>query len=245
MTAENNEERYRKLAEELDAKVREQAKQLMEKQLFEEIGIISSELAHDLRGPLQTIRNCTYLLEMDPDKKEYLEHINDAVRYASNLLDSFREYYRGHEIKPSETSIEQIIDIVLSDITIPPEIEIVKDLDRSIGKVTVDPTRTRRAIYNLVKNAVEAMPEGGRLTVSTEDRGEDFTVRVGDTGTGIPEDIRDSLFKPFGSRKGGGSGLGLPSARRVVVAHGGEITYESEVGKGTTFTVVLPKHQPE
>jgi len=245
MTVENNEERYKKLAEELDAKVREQTKQLMEKELFQEIGIISSELAHDLRGPLQTIRNCTYLLEMDPDKKEYLDHINDAVRYASNLLDSFREYYRGHEIKPSETSIEQIIDIVLSDITIPPEIEIVKDLDRSIGKVTVDPTRTRRAIYNLVKNAVEAMPEGGRLTVSTEDSGENFAVRVGDTGTGIPEDIRDDLFKPFGSRKGGGSGLGLPSARRVVVAHGGEITYESDEGKGTTFTVVLPKHHPE
>jgi len=245
MTPENNEERYRKLAEELDAKVREQAKQLMEKQLFEEIGIISSELAHDLRGPLQTIRNCTYLLEMDPGKKEYLDHINDAVKYASNLLDSFREYYRGHEIMPSETSIEKIIDIVLSDLTIPSEIEIVKELDRSIGKVTVDPTRTRRAIYNLVKNAVDAMPEGGRLTVSTEDSGENFTIRVGDTGTGIPENIRNDLFKPFGSRKGGGSGLGLPSARRVVVAHGGEITYESEEGKGTTFTVVLPKHQPE
>ena len=238
---EGGEEHYRKLAERFDADVSEQTKLIMEKELFEEIGRISSELAHDLRGPLQTIINCTYLLEMDPTKKELLVHINEAVRYASSLLDSFRDYYRGHEISRTATSIDQIVDLVLNDATIPPNVETNVALDPQIGQVQIDPAKIRRTLYNLVKNAVEAMPGGGELTVETEDDGDMFLIRVRDTGVGIPEDIRDTLFKPFGSKKPGGSGLGLPSCRRVVVAHGGEITFESEVGGGTTFTVVLPK----
>ena len=238
---EGGDEHYRKLAEGFDADVSEQAKLIMEKELFEEIGRISSELAHDLRGPLQTIINCTYLLEKDITEKELLIQINEAVRYASSLLDSFRDYYMGHEISRTATSLDQIVERVLNDATIPPNVETNVALDPKIGRVQIDPAKIRRTLYNLVKNAVEAMPGGGELTVEAEDDGDMFLIRVRDTGVGIPEDIRDTLFKPFGSKKPGGSGLGLPSCWRVVVAHGGEITFESEVGGGTTFTVVLPK----
>ena len=238
---EGGEGQYRELAEGIEPDVREQAKLIMEKELFEEIGRISSELAHDLRGPLQTIINCTYLLEKDITEKELLGHIKEAVRYASSLLDSFRDYYSGHEISRATTSLDQIVGLVLNDAIIPQNVETNVALDHEIGLVQIDPAKIRRALYNLVKNAVEAMPGGGRLIVETEDGGDVFLIRVRDTGVGIPEDIRAALFKPFGSKKPGGSGLGLPSCRRVVVAHGGEITFESEIGRGTTFTVVLPK----
>lgn len=236
-----NEEHNLKLTEKLETNLIEQKIRLMEKELFEEIGRTSSELAHDLRGPLQTIRNCTYLLEKNPTEKELLDNINEAVRYASSLLDSFRDYYRGHEISKTAKNLDQIVELVLKDVTIPPNINVRTSHDEKIGPVQIDPAKIRSALINLVKNAVEAMPEGGELTVETEDDGDNCVVRVRDTGVGIPEEIRDSLFKPFGSKKPGGSGLGLPSCRRAVLAHGGEITFDSEVGGGTTFTVVLPK----
>jgi signal transduction histidine kinase len=228
-------------AEDLDEKVKELATRLMEKELFEEIGRISSELAHDLRSPIQTIRNCVYLLEQDPEDLSPLAQINDAVRYASSILDGFREFYRGHEIFRSKTPFNSIVEHALIDVEIPSGVKVKMSLDPEIGDVSVDPTKMRRVFYNLIKNAVEAMPDGGNLTIETQDMSENIVAIVSDTGTGIPEDVRDGLFKPFGSKKRDGNGLGLPSCRRIVVAHGGEISFESGDGRGTAFTVVIPK----
>jgi signal transduction histidine kinase len=120
-------------------------------------------------------------------------------------------------------------------------VKVKMSLDPEIGEVSVDLTKMRRVFYNLIKNAVEAMPDGGSLTIKTEDASENIVAIVGDTGIGITEDIRNSLFKPFGSKKRDGSGLGLPSSRRIVAAHSGEISFESKPDRGTTFTVVIPK----
>jgi signal transduction histidine kinase len=212
----------------------------LQKELFTEIGHISSELAHDLRSPLQTIQNAAYLLELKPDRIELFSLIKESLAYATSILDSFRDYYRGHEIAPLETDIKPMIEQAVQDIDPPDNIEV--DLELSdIGKILVDPTKIRRAINNLVKNAYEAMPEGGILTVRLYEQGELVKIEIVDTGIGIPKKIQENLYQPFGSNKPGGSGLGLPSAKRIIESHGGRIDYETKVDKGTVFIVTLPK----
>ncbi|MCX6642039.1 MAG: ATP-binding protein, partial [Candidatus Bathyarchaeota archaeon] len=100
----------------------------------------------------------------------------------------------------------------------------------------------RRVFWNLAKNSVEAMPSGGTLTLESLDAGDKIIIKISDTGTGIPENIRPKVFIAFGAKKRGGLGLGSAASKRVIDAHGGKISFETETGKGTVFTVVLPKN---
>ncbi len=113
-------------------------------------------------------------------------------------------------------------------------------LDPTLKVVEVDPLKVRRILENLVRNALEAMPNGGRLTIETKGEGDHFTVLVTDTGVGIPRERFTNLFRPFYTTKSNGLGLGLAYSQKAAEAHGGTIEVESEVGKGTTFKVRLP-----
>jgi signal transduction histidine kinase len=119
------------------------------------------------------------------------------------------------------------------------------DVDPEIGKVELDPTRMKRALLNLVANAVEATPEGGRVTVTVGASDPDhYRVTIADTGKGIPEDMLKNIFEPFVSTKGSkGTGLGLPVMKKIVEEHGGRVELDSRVGEGTTFTITLPRGQ--
>jgi signal transduction histidine kinase len=237
---EISETTLKKQMEKLDDLVKEQSELLIQREIFSEIGNISSELAHDLRSPLQTIQNATYLLEMKPDRKELLNLIKESLSYATSILDSFREYYRGHEITPIKIDLTAVVKQAVYDIEAPDGVGVELELEE-IGKVTIDPTKIRRAINNLVKNAFEAMPEGGELTVTLKEEDEKVVIEIVDTGEGIPEEIQENLYRPFDSRKPGGSGLGLPSAKRIIESHGGSIEYETTHGMGTRFKISLPK----
>jgi signal transduction histidine kinase len=237
---EISETTLKKQMEKLDDLVKEQSELLIQREIFSEIGNISSELAHDLRSPLQTIQNATYLLEMKPDRKELLNLIKESLSYATSILDSFREYYRGHEITPINIDLTAVVKQAVYDIEAPDGVGVELELEE-IGKVTIDPTKIRRAINNLVKNAFEAMPEGGELTVTLKEEDEKVVIEIVDTGEGIPEEIQENLYRPFDSRKPGGSGLGLPSAKRIIESHGGSIEYETTHGMGTRFKISLPK----
>jgi signal transduction histidine kinase len=116
------------------------------------------------------------------------------------------------------------------------------DLDETIGPVRVDATRMKRALLNIIANAIEATPEGGRVEVSAVAvPPSKFRILISDTGKGIPEDKLSTIFEPFFSTKGSkGTGLGLPVMKKIIEEHGGEVTIESEVDKGTTFKIVMP-----
>ena len=211
-----------------------------EDELFVEIGAISSGLAHDLRGPLQTIRNCTYLLASEPNPGEFLDEINGVVRHISHMLDRFREYYRGHEIMRTTVGIDKIVDAALRDVVIPSGVDLVKTLDPGLDRVYVDPNKLVNVIRNLVNSAINVMPDGGKLSVATALRGERFTVSVSDTGAGFPEATPETLFTPFDYKARDGTGLSLPIARRVVKAHGGDISIVTDPEKGTACTLEMP-----
>jgi signal transduction histidine kinase len=118
------------------------------------------------------------------------------------------------------------------------------DIAEGVGPVDLDPTRMKRALLNIVANAVEATPEGGKVAISVSAVEPDaYCVVVADTGNGIPEDILETIFEPFVSTKGSkGTGLGLPVMKKIVEEHGGRVELESRVGEGTTFRITLPRH---
>jgi signal transduction histidine kinase len=108
------------------------------------------------------------------------------------------------------------------------------------GKVVADSTFLNRIMYNLVNNAIQAMPKGGKLTIRTYKEANDTVISVKDTGVGIPEDVKGKLFTPMFTTKAKGQGFGLAVIKRMTEALGGTVSFESEVGKGTTFRVCLP-----
>ena len=119
-------------------------------------------------------------------------------------------------------------------------VRIKKRLAPRLPKVKVDQQQLRRALLNMMKNSLEAMPEGGEIMVAAEAGSESVLISISDTGTGIRTEHMDRIFTPFFSTKEMGTGLGLPLAQQIVAEHGGEITCSSEFGKGATFVVALP-----
>ena len=225
---------------ELLATIELRANEIAKSEFQTEMTRVSSELAHDIRGPLQTITNSLFLMERKPGDTTYFPKMGEALKQATALLDAFREYYRGHEITPMQGNLNKLLEKALEEIQIHSTIQISTDLNSSLPQIMLDLMKIKRVFSILIKNAVEAMPNGGRLVISTGISGDRILATVSDTGIGIPEAAREKIFVAFGSKKKGGFGLGLAAAKAIVEAHGGSISFESEVGKGTTFTVAMP-----
>jgi signal transduction histidine kinase len=212
----------------------------IDRHVIEKMGHISSELAHDLRSPLQTIQNAVYLLQKSPDNEMLFDMVRQSLKQATSILDSFRDYYKGHIINPLETEAAKIVDHAISNSEVPDNISVVRDYDETI-RIQVDPAKIALAIQKLVINSVEAMEEGGELRISVFDSPDSVEICVKDSGTGIPPEAEESLFEPFVSSKKQGNGLGVPIAKRIVESHGGSLSYITKQGEGTTFTLSFPK----
>jgi signal transduction histidine kinase len=212
----------------------------IDRHVIEKMGHISSELAHDLRSPLQTIQSAVYLLQKSPDNEMLFDMVRQSLKQATSILDSFRDYYKGHIINPLETEAAKIVDHAISNSEVPDNISVVRDYDETI-RIQVDPAKIALAIQKLVINSVEAMEEGGELRISVFDSPDSVEICVKDSGTGIPPEAEESLFEPFVSSKKQGNGLGVPIAKRIVESHGGSLSYITKQGEGTTFTLSFPK----
>ena len=226
---------------ELEMRVEERTRDLLDAERMAAAGSLAAMVGHDLRGPLQSIKNAAYLLRrgLRPNE-EALEIIDDSVDRATGMLQEFRD--QTHESPLSVTPVELggLLRRAVTGIGVPESIDVVVVVDPGVGEVSLDVLKMRRVLDNLVRNAVEAMPEGGVLRVGGSRGEEGLVVEVSDTGEGIRGEALGVLFKPFHSTKPGGMGLGLAYCKRAVEAHGGWIAVESEVGVGTTFMVVLP-----
>jgi len=225
----------------------EEKKQIKEQQmaetreLLEGANRISSMVRHDLRGPLQSIKNATFLAEQQPEKsKEMLDAIDKSVDYATKILDDLRNSTSPIKLAKAVTNVNDLVEQSITSASIPNDINVHKSYSEGFIAASLDSTRIRRALDNLIKNAVEAMPRGGDLTIAVKKEGETVQIDVADTGVGIPKDVMESLFRPFFTTKPRGTGLGLAVCRQAVEAHGGTITLTSEQSKGTTFTIRLP-----
>ncbi len=211
-----------------------------ERRLIEEMGDISSELAHDLRSPLQTIQNAIFLLERSPENPMFYTMIRESLKQTTQILDSFRDFYKGHVLKMVEADIVKAYELGISELEVPDDVELTLEAD-DVERFSMDPTKLALVFRKLIKNALEAMPGGGVVRVGIKDRGDHVDVKISDNGSGIPEEVVKVIYKPFMAKRKGGKGLGIPACKRIVEAHGGTIGFETSLGEGTIFTFTIPK----
>jgi signal transduction histidine kinase len=197
-------------------------------------------IAHDLKGPLQTINNSIFLCKLHPnDNEKYLSYIENAVKQANSLIDEFNSRGKQTPLKMEMVDLNQLIDDSL--IQVKTNEQIGFDSNISIkDKILIDRSKMLRVLNNLIKNAIESMPDGGNIYISAEKIDTNAIIKVRDTGVGIPKDKITTLFRPFQSTKSKGMGLGLAFCKNTIEQHGGTISVTSKLGKGTTFSITLP-----
>lgn len=238
-------ETFNNLSYELDVyrkKMEESYKQMLRTEKLTALGRLSAGLAHELRNPLTSIRTLFQTFKDNPSlTRDDMEMVLSAVDQMNDLLTKFLRFARSDEFNLSDVYINSLIKQVLNLTQFQIKNQSVKvSLNLSkLPPVKADRSMLQQALLNLVLNAVEAMPEGGTLTISSKIENGSAVVSIGDTGRGIPEDIKGRIFDPFFTTKADGTGLGLSIVYNIVNLHNGEIGFETN-GKGTTFVLKVP-----
>jgi len=224
-----------------------------------ELAELAGGLAHELRNPLSTIMiNLKLLAEQLQDervssadlRRRALVKVEALRREAERLQALFDDFLRlagPVRLQTAEIDLTSVVDRLVEFCTPMARgkgIEIVVRGDRPLT-CQADEKLISQALLNLVINAQDAMPQGGTLTITTESDAEHARILVADTGVGIAPEARERIMRPFFSTKESGTGLGLSITRRIIEAHGGTLTFESAVGRGTMFIIALPKFVAE
>ncbi len=223
---------------------RTQAK-LVRSERLAAIGELASMVGHDLRNPLTSIKGAAYLLKakcamnMDATGKEMLSTINNSIDYSNKIINDLLDYSRDIKLELTETTPKALLKMASALIEIPGKIKIVDKMEDT-SKIRADTGKMSRVFVNIIRNAFDAMPEGGNLQVTSRETEGNLEICFEDTGTGMEQETLKKLWTPLFTTKAKGMGFGLPICKRIVEAHGGRITAESIVGKGTTFIVTVP-----
>jgi signal transduction histidine kinase len=216
------------------------------------VGTLTGGLAHEIRNPLSTLTLNLQLLRedlnrpgtsVDPQVLRKLDAIEEESRRLQQTLDDFLKLAGKHavnrQVRPLNPVLEEVAEFYRERLE-RAGVRLRTGLADGLPDVAFDADLLKQAVANLVLNAEAAMPQGGELILSTQpDRG-GALVQVTDTGVGIPEKDLDKIFAPYYSTKKGGTGLGLPTVRRIVQEHDATLDVHSEVGRGTRFTIRLP-----
>ena len=234
-------------------------REMLQSERLATIGSMSAALAHEIRNPLGSIK---LNLELLKDEIEGMERgaVTSTEEAASLLRPIASEVQRIHRVTESylrfakfprgelaEESLNEIlrggIAFMRSQLELA-KVRLVLELDDTLPRLPANAEHLWQALMNLIRNAMEAMPDGGLLTVSTFREDGDLAIRIADSGKGMSEEQRAHLFEPFFTTKHAGTGLGLALAQRIVHEHGGSIECQSVAGSGTAFTIRLPSRGP-
>ena len=171
---------------------------------------------------------------------ESMDAIEEQITYMDKIVSDLQAFVRPVEVHKQEVNLKQLIIGILAQINIPKNVETNIKIDDALA-ADADPQLLKRVFINLVTNAVQAMPKGGELTIKAQTIGQgQVKIVVEDTGEGISDEIKPKIFTPLFTTKPKGQGFGLAVCKRVIEAQGGTISFESQVGKGTAFTMSLP-----
>ncbi len=241
-------EQYTKNLEQL---VEERTRQLKDAERLAAIGQTAGMIGHDIRNPLQAIVGELYLMKQDVeassdsqckrDMEESLAAIQEQIDYMSKIIADLQDFAKPLKPEWVEVDLCTAIPTLVATVRVPSNIEAYTKCDRTLPKIKVDLTFLKRVLVNLTTNAVQAMPNGGKLTIKVTQQGDNVVVSVADTGVGIPDEIKPKIFQPLMTTKAKGQGFGLAVVKRLVEAQGGTITFESTVGVGTEFRIIFPK----
>ena len=205
------------------------------------VGKATASIAHDIRNPLTAIRTAGYVIRDAPPKKrrEMLDILDNNVVKADNIIQGLMDYSSPAPLKIEEVDFNRTLDEIIAQCVIPKNVKLVKNYEK-VSRIKFDSNQMARAFTNLIMNALQAMPRGGRLTVSAKQVDGFIETQVKDTGVGIPKENLAKLFTPFFTTKSRGTGLGLLNAEAIIKRHGGTLKVVSVKNKSTTVTVRLP-----
>lgn len=241
---------YKDLSEHLEVLVEERTKQLRDSERLAAIGTVAGMVGHDIRNPLQAITSDVYLAKtelastLDSEEKkntfESLDEIEKNVVYINNIVTDLQDFAKPVTPKIEEIELEQIVNSVFVTLNIPENIKATYYLEKDLPKIKADPTYLQRILINVSNNSIQAMPNGGKLTIAASSKNGKATISVQDTGEGLPENVKSKIFTPLITTKAKGQGFGLAAVKRFTEAMGGTVTFESEQGKETKFIIELP-----
>jgi PAS domain S-box-containing protein len=242
----------RAYADQLELKVEERTRELrrshqklLKAQRLAVIGELAGMIGHDLRNPLTGIAGAAYYLKkqlsprVNSKSKEMLKFIEKNVKYSNSIIKDLLDYSREIRLELIKGDPKSITKDTLSLVKIPKKIRVV-DLTKKTPEIKADTQKLKRTFLNLIKNAIEAMPRGGTLTIRSKKTNGNLEMVFSDTGIGMSKEHMKKLWTLLFTTKAKGIGLGLPICKRIVEAHGGKISVKSVLGKGTTFTVTIP-----
>jgi len=248
------EEELQRYSNHLKAIAEERTAQLKDAERLAGIGETAAMIGHDLRNPLQGLQyivdlqklrfqrmpNAERNMEGWKKEAELFDRISEQVFYMDKIVADLQDYARPLDPEREAVSVRKLIGDVLDSL---PHTDGTVEVVTGIPDVTIEaePHLMHRVFSNLFLNALQAMPDGGTLTITASSEDGAVAIAVSDTGVGIPEEMTDKLFSPLMTGKAKGTGLGLAVVKRIVNAHGGTIKFESKEGHGTTFIVTLPQ----
>jgi len=222
---------------------------LLESEKMKSIGLMAAGLAHELRNPITVINSTAeYCLEIQDDEEleRGFESILNAAGQAEKVIRELLNYARPAPTRFEAVSVPELLRTTAGMIAaqcMAQQVELILELPPSLRPVSADRSRLQQALLNFMLNGIQAMDNGGTLTVTAESTEETVEMRISDTGRGMTARELECVFDPFFTTRRGGVGLGMPNAKRVVTAHRGHISLDSVTGKGTTVTIVLPAAQ--
>ena len=228
----------------------ERALKLKDSERLATIGATAGMVGHDIRNPLQAITSDVYLakselaLTTDSEEKknalESLDEIEKNVDYINKIVQDLQDFARPLNPKPEESDLKMIIGKLIAKNGLPKNVKARVKVADDARKIIADSYYLNRILYNLVTNSVQAMPNGGRLTIEANKEDDDIVIAVGDTGVGIPKEVQAKMFTVMFTTKSKGQGFGLPVVKRMTESLGGSVTFDSQVGRGTIFKLRLP-----
>lgn len=232
----------------LERLVDERTRMLREKERMAVIGELAAMVGHDLRNPLTGISGAMYYIKtteghlLNDKNIEMLDLIEKKIEESNKIINDLLDYSREIRLEITNITMKSLISECLSNIEIPKGIEIVNQITDEY-EIEVDQQKINRVFINIIRNAFEAMPFGGSLTISERKVNNEVKISFMDTGIGIPDEIIEDIWRPLFTTKAKGMGFGLAISKRMVEAHRGSISVSSMLDKGTVFTVKLPIKQ--
>ncbi len=209
------------------------------------LGGLISGVAHQIRNPLNAMSLELELLSLDAQSgkpvEERIRSVRDEIARLDQVVDALMRFMRPEQLQLTSVDMNDLLRETVLQITIPSNVHVQYHLERSLAPVKADRALLSEGLRNIIANAVEAMPDGGTMTISTGTVGEGMLeIVVRDEGIGIPEEHLERIFQLYYTTKEGGTGLGLSLALRAIDLHGGTVNAQSQVGQGTTVRIRLP-----
>lgn len=230
-------------------RLKEAQDQIIRSEKLAAVGQLASSVAHELRNPIGAIKNAIFYLKKQINKEEtsinrliqFLDIMDNEAERSNKIISDLLGFTQTSRPSVAPAKLKAVVEETLSRFTSTEGVHTLIEIDADLPEVLIDSSQIGQVFFNIIQNSYQAMPDGGELRITAGCKDEFVRIQFADTGTGIPKKIISKIFDPLFTTKTNGVGLGLAFSYNIVQRHGGKIEVRSEEGKGTVFTIWLPK----